>query len=65
MTRIVNLVREAVTFVLGVILIADAAFGHGVLRLDRVLELVVGLLLIGVIPVERVLDRFVAKAASA
>jgi hypothetical protein len=47
--------RDWVLFVLGVVLILDAVFGNG--SLDRVIEITVGLLLIGLIPVADVLDR--------
>jgi len=47
-------------FVLGSVLIIDAAFGRG--SLDRVIEITVGLLLIGIIPVGDVLDRIFKRS---
>jgi len=53
-------IRDWVLFILGVVLIADAVFGRG--SLDRVIEITVGLLLIGIIPVGDVLDRIFKRS---
>jgi len=52
--------RDWVMFALGIVLIADAVFGRG--SLDRVIEITVGLLLIGIIPVGDVLDRIFKRS---
>lgn len=52
--------RDWALFVLGSVLIIDAAFGRG--SLDRVIEITVGLLLIGIIPVGDVLDRIFKRS---
>ena len=50
-------IREALLFILGVVLIADAVFGRG--SLDRVIEITVGLVLVGLIPIDYLVDRFI------
>ena len=54
--------RDWALFVLGSVLIIDAAFGRG--SLDRIVEITVGLLLIGIIPVGDVLDRIFRNGGS-
>jgi len=53
-------IRDWALFALGCVLILDAVFGRG--TLDRVIEITVGLLLIGVIPVGDVLDRIFKRS---
>lgn len=49
------IVRNVILFLLGIVLILDSVFGDG--SIDRVVELVVGLMLIGVIPLDVLLQR--------
>lgn len=50
-------IRSVILFTLGVVLIVDAVFGNG--NIDRALELIVGLILIGVVPVDVLMGRIV------
>jgi len=55
-------VKNAILFLLGVVLILDAVFGRG--ALDRVIEIAVGLILIGILPIDQVLDRLFGRGAA-
>jgi hypothetical protein len=57
--RAYNIIRLVILFALGIVLIWDAAFGPG--DVDLVIELTVGLILIGVIPVDVIMDRLTKK----
>jgi hypothetical protein len=48
-------IRSVIIFTLGIALIVGAAFGRP--TLDRIIELIAGLILIGVLPVNVLLDR--------
>jgi len=52
-------VREIIMFILGVVLILDAVFGRG--SLDRIIEITVGLVLVGLIPIDYLVDRFLPR----
>lgn len=47
--------REVILSALGILLIAHAVFGNG--SIDRVFELVIGLILLGVVPIDVFADR--------
>jgi len=47
--------RQTLLFVLGVALVLHATFGNG--SIDRVVELIVGLILMGIVPIDVLVDR--------
>jgi hypothetical protein len=53
------IIRTVVLFILGVVLVVDAVFGK--YSIDRIIELTVGLVLLGVIPVDIMIDRIGRK----
>lgn len=52
----ISVVRDVALLILGIVLIVDAAFGRG--NIDRIVEISVGLVLIGVLPIDVIFGRF-------
>ena len=59
--RLLNIIRGSITFILGALLVWDAAFGRG--SLDRVIELTAGLILMGILPIEAITNRLINLGA--
>lgn len=57
--RILALARLVILFAIGATLIMDSVFGNG--SVDRVIELTVGLILVGIVPVDVLLVRFIGR----
>jgi len=59
--RLLKYGRSILTFLLGLALVWDAAFGRG--SLDRIIELTAGLILMGILPIEAITNRLAQLGA--